>query len=246
MEWLKNTPIAHRGLHDADAPENSLLAFQKAMEAGYAIELDVHLSYDGEVVVMHDENLQRMTGVDGEIAQLHLSEIQKHKLLKSDEGVPTLKEVFDLVDGRVPLLIEIKNEGRVGGVESALSALLKTYKGEVAIQSFNPFVLQWFANNAPHIIRGQLSGSFSDVKLAWHKKFLLKNLLLNGISKPHFIAYELDCLGNYMVQKQRKDMPLLGWTVRSDEEMSTVLSRADNIIFELFLPSLEDKKLNKL
>ncbi|HIT62490.1 MAG TPA: glycerophosphodiester phosphodiesterase, partial [Candidatus Caccovivens faecavium] len=139
--WLVETPIAHRGLHDKVSPENSLSAFEKAVENGYAIELDVQLLADDTVVVFHDESLSRMTGNDGYIKFLNKEDLKVLKLGNSKEHIPTFEEVLKLVNGRTPLLIEIKNQFKVGKLEQKVIALLKDYKGEYAVQSFNPFSL---------------------------------------------------------------------------------------------------------
>lgn len=239
MEWLRTTPIAHRGLHSGDSavPENSLAAFQQAIEAGYAIELDVHLSADGEIVVFHDYDLQRMTGVEGKITSLPLAELQKLTLLQSDQRIPSFVDVLALIHGQVPLLIEIKNEEAVGGLEQKVIDVMKDYRGSFAVQAFNPFVMGYFKENAPDIVRGQLSGSFRNESLAFYKKFLLRNLLLNGISAPHFVAYEYDSMPQWMANRLKaKNLVLLAWTVNSEQRAEQAEKKFDNIIFELFRP----------
>lgn len=238
-EWLVTVPIAHRGLHSGDAavPENSLAAFQKAIEAGYAIELDVHLSADDVIVVFHDKELRRMTGVEGSITDLSLTELQQLRLLGSDQTIPTLDEVLMLIAGQVPLLIEIKNEGEVGALEQALIDRLDDYTGLYAVQAFNPFVLGYFKKHAPGIVRGQLSGSFKKENLAWYKKFMLRYLLLNGVSAPRFVAYEYDSMPQWMAARlQAKGLLRLAWTVDAPEQVANMNSRFDNIIFEKFRP----------
>ena len=141
--WLVETPIAHRGLHDKNIPENSLSAFSKAVEKGYAIELDVQLIADGTVVVFHDKSLSRMTGNDGYLKFLNKDDLKILKLKNSKEHIPTLQEVLDLVNGKTPILIEIKNEAKVGKLEQSLIDILKNYNGEYAVESFNPFSLQY-------------------------------------------------------------------------------------------------------
>lgn len=237
MQWLRQIPIAHRGLHDEQSPENSLSAFTKAKEAGYAIELDVHLSSDGVLMVFHDFTLERMTRFYGDIRRLASSFLRSLVLLNTQESIPTLQEVMKLVDRKVPLLIEIKNEGKVGELEGKLLKAIRDYKGRVAVQSFNPFSVAWFAKNAVDIPRGQLSGSFKDTNFPFYKKFLYQNLLMNGVSKPHFIAYEAEYLPNLAVKVSRMmHKTILAWTVRSAKEREDVLQYADNIIFEAFLP----------
>ncbi len=236
--WLVETPIAHRGYHDKTAPENSLAAFSKAIEKGYAIECDVHLLADGTVVVFHDESLARMTGNDGYLKYLNKEDLKALKLKGTKETIPTLEEVLKLVDGKVPMLIEIKNKYKVGKLEQAVIDLLKNYKGEFAVQSFNPYSMAYFKKHAPNIVRGQLSGFFKGEKLGWFKKFMLKSMRLNKkVSEPHFIAYECYTLPNRYVKKYKK-LPLLAWPVDSKKEYLRVVKYCDNVIFEKFDPEI--------
>lgn len=241
--WLVETPIAHRGYWGKNTPENSLAAFLKTIEKGYAIELDVQLLADGTVVVFHDESLARMTGNDGYLKYLNKEDLKALKLKGTKEHIPTLEEVLKLVDGKVPILIEIKNEYKVGKLEQAVINLLKNYKGEYAVQSFNPYSLEYFRIHSPNTIRGQLSGSFKgenfkDVKQPRIVRFILRRMMLNKkVSQPHFIAYEAQALPNRFVKKY-KNLPLLSWPVQSKEEYLNVVKYCDNIIFEKFDPEI--------
>lgn len=236
--WLVETPIAHRGLHDKDCPENSISAFQKAITEGYPIELDVRMIADGTVIVFHDESLSRLTDNDGYIKFLNKSDLDILRLKDSKEKIPTFEEVLKFVDGKVPLLIEIKNPSKVGELEKKVIELLKDYKGEYAIQSFNPYVLEYFYKHAPNILRGQLAGYFKKEKLSFFKKYALKRMLLNKkISHPDFISYEARKIPNRFTRKYRK-LPLLAWTVRSQSEYIRVVKHCDNVIFENFEPKI--------
>ena len=163
--WLVETPIAHRGLHDKTSPENSLSAFKKAIEKGYAIELDVHQISDGTIVVFHDESLSRMTGNDGYLKFLTKNDLPMLFLNGTKETIPTLEQTLSLINGEVPVLVEIKNTGKVGSLEQAVIDILKKYKGQYAVQSFNPYSLGYFYQHAPEITRGQLSGYFKNQKM---------------------------------------------------------------------------------
>lgn len=236
--WLVEYPIAHRGLHTDEMPENSLGAFQNAIDNGYPIELDVHLTCDGTVVVFHDDSLARVTNKDGYVKNLTKDTLKDYSLFGTKYTIPTFKEVLDLVDGQVPILIEVKNTGKVGELESALLKILKDYTGEYAIQSFNPYVLEWFKKNAPQIARGQLAGYFKGEKLSFIKKFALKRMLLNKkISCPDFISYDARNVPNRFVNKY-KNLPLLVWCVRSQDEYLKKVKYCDNIIFENFEPKI--------
>lgn len=240
MEGLQNflldKYIAHRGLHNKETPENTIGAFNNAILKGYAIELDVQLLKDGTVVVIHDNKLSRLCNENKYISNCNYEDIKDLKILNSEYSIPTLKEVLEFVDGKTPLLIEIKNTLKVGELESKTYELLKNYKGEYAIQSFNPFSLEWFKINAPNVLRGQLSSYFKGENLSLFKKILLKKLKLNKISSPNFISYNTENLPNKYVK--RTNLPILAWTVRSQEEYLRVIKYCDNIIFENFEPSI--------
>lgn len=238
--WLFSRPIAHRGLHGIDAPENSLAAFGKAIEAGFPIEIDVRPIDDGTVVVFHDDKLTRMTDLDGYVCNMTKSDLEKVRLRNSDERIPTFKEVLEFVDGRTPLLIEIKNDSTVGQLERDTLELLSSYKGEYAVQSFNPYSMEFFKKTAPQIPRGQLSCFFDKKDLGFFKRFVLKRLKMNKVSSPDFISYNHANLPNKYVTKTK--LPTLAWTVRSNAEMEKCLPYCDNIIFENFIPVIGEKE----
>lgn len=236
--WLVKDYIAHRGLHNKENPENSLGAFARAIDEGYAIELDVQQIADGTIIVFHDYSLARMTGKDGYTKNLLKSELCDFKLSGTDFCIPTLVEVLNFVDGQVPLLIEIKNEGKVGELEKNTYEILKNYGGQYAIQSFNPYSLEWFKLNAPSVLRGQLSSYFKNINLSFVKKYALKHMLLNKkISCPHFISYNVENLPNHIVKRFNK-LPLLAWVVRSQTQYIKAVKYCDNIIFEGFDPKI--------
>lgn len=234
--WMAGVTIAHRGLHtdDAERPENSMAAFRAAVTEGYPIELDVHITADGVVVVLHDDTLERMTGDPRRVSDIDLADLRELRLLGTDERVPTLREVLDLVKGDVPLLIEIKNPGKeIGPLEIAVLGELEGYTGEIAIQSFNPFSLAAVHEEKPTIPRGQLSGSFEGEDLASYEAFILRNLLMNWKSRPTFVAYELDALPTWGATLQRiRGRSLLGWTANSPEDLSRAEELCDGVIFD--------------
>lgn len=246
IAWLKGTVIAHRGLHDhnVNIPENSISAFAGAIEKGYIIEMDVSLTKDKKLVVFHDKKLKRLFGLDRYLKDISYEELSKQKLPNSNETVLLFGEVLNFVDGKVPLLIEIKNEGKAGEMESMVYDQLKNYKGKYAIQSFNPYTLKWFRMNAPEVLRGQLSGSFiiSDyeveyagtTRLPGHKRFLLKNLLLNFESRPNFIAYEVNNTSDKRIKSLKKlGAPVLGWTIKEQAMYEKAKYEYDNLIVDI-------------
>jgi glycerophosphoryl diester phosphodiesterase len=233
--WVSGAPIAHRGLHTGDSvrPENSLAAFRAAADAGYAIELDVHLTSDGTAVVMHDENLEAMTGDPHDISELTAAQVARLRLLGGAERVPTLGAVLRTVDGRVPVFVEVKNPGKIGALEDAVAAELKSANGPVAVMSFNPFSLARIAEKAPNVPRGQLAGTFRGESLSFAKKFVLTRMLMNWRSRPQFIAYELEGLPSLGTWLQlRRGRPLVVWVARTHEAFARAEDFGDNVIFD--------------
>ncbi|NET50341.1 MAG: glycerophosphodiester phosphodiesterase [Merismopedia sp. SIO2A8] len=237
MDWMLNRAIAHRGLHcGTTIPENSLSAFAAAIEQNHPVELDIQLLADGNIVVFHDPDLERMTGRKGAIAHQTLASINALRLLDTNQHIPSLPEVLKFIRGRVPILIEIKNDGKVGTLEAALLKAIQGYTGEFAIQSFNPYSLAWMRKHAPHIIRGQLLCSWKTVQARWVLKIVWDNLFLNWASLPHFIAYEVNALPNLpaTIANRVFQCPLLAWTIRNHADQQHALQHADNIIFDTF------------
>ena len=239
ISWIKETPIAHRGLHTKDIPENSLSAFENALKNNYAIELDVQFTKDKEVVVFHDENLKRMTNDTRNIEDVNYDELKNLRLGNTNEIIPTLEEVLELVDSKVAILIEIKDCKDYIELSEKTYEILKGYEGNYAIQSFNPFILEWYKNNASEVVRGQLSGTFTEgsESLNSFEKFVLKNMLLNFKSKPNYIGYELEGIPKSKLESLRKKgVPIIVWTVKNKEDMEKAYKYSDNITFENFLP----------
>ena len=218
-------------------------------------ENEIHEIYDGTVVIKYVERMPgrrakvcvysndpnvdpsgACIGQNGTRIQNIVSQLGNAK--DSKEKIPTFEETLKFVDGRVPLLIEIKNQGKVGELEKKVIDLLKDYKGQYAVQSFNPYVLEYFYKHAPNILRGQLAGFFRGEKLSFIKKYALKRMMLNKkISKPDFISYEAKRVPNRFVRKF-KSLPLLVWTVTSQSEYLKVVKYCDNVIFENFEPKI--------
>ena len=236
LKFLKETIIAHRGVHnEKDIIENSLEAFKEAVNKNYIIELDVHFLKDGEVVVFHDDNIERMTGINKNLKDSTYDEIRNIKLLNKNTYIPKFSDVLKLVDGKVPILIELKNDNKVGLLESSLVQILKKYNGKYAVQSFNPLSIMWFKNNYPNIIRGQLVCKFKNKKMDNIKKFILKTMFFNIITNPDFISHSVDDLSYKEVNKIKKNKFILGWTVRNKERYDELIKYYDNLICEKFI-----------
>ena len=239
QQWLVEYRYAHRGLHDETYPENTIPAFLKAAAQGYAIELDVHLSKDGELVVFHDGLLERMTGKQGRVEDYTAKELQTFTLGKTRYTIPLLKEVLEQINGGVPILIETKNEGMGGKLEVQLYEMMRKYQGRYAVQSFSPFSIGWFKKNAPEVLRGQLSGGFAAgaEHIAKINRVLLSQLLTNFLCRPNFISYEEKRVNACVVQRLKKGgIPVLCWTVRSEAQEKEARRYANTVIFEGYCP----------
>lgn len=243
LTWLKEKLIAHRGFHSEDGsiPENSLLAYEKAMEKGYGIELDVNILNDGTVVAFHDYNLKRLCHVDRNISELNIEDLNQLRLLNSNQHIPTLSEVLTYVDGSTPLLIELKPHGNVKEMLDATMRLLNEYKGEYAIFSFHPLVSYLLKKKYPHVIRGQISESFKDdPKMSKSLKFLMKKLVFNVFTKPDFISYGIKDLPNKKLDRlKRKGTTIISYAARNQNEFDFVKSHYHNVVFEYFEPKIK-------
>jgi len=237
--------IAHRGLHDnaADWPENTLAAFARAVEAGYGIELDVHVTRDDQLVVAHDDGLGRICGEDVAIADLSLGELRQRRVLGSTQTIPLLSEVLSVVDGRVPLIVEIKQESDATRIAKLTNAVMSTYDGVYCIESFDPRVLWWYRLHRPDVTRGQLADvvtpevSTSFKVLDW----ALTNMAFNLITWPDFIAYDCQHAAQPALHWWRRVLgcPLVAWTIRSQRQLDNAKHSFSAYIFEGFTPAVD-------
>lgn len=239
IDEFLNVRYAHRGLHDAEKAENSISAMRAAVEAGYGIELDVRLSKDGKLVVFHDDTLDRVCGREGKVIDFTAEELATFKLSGTDDGIPTFDEVLLAVDGRVPLLVEIKENAGDSSVSKAAAERLKGYNGPFIVESFNPLSVKNASEILPEIACGFLSRHFTkEEETRKPLYFVLEHLLINRVSNPSFIAYKHE--DHYM--PMLKLARLLGaatiaWTVRSPEEEKAAFEHGfDAVIFENYIP----------
>lgn len=236
---------AHRGLHNADRPENSLAAFRAAVEAGYDIELDVQLSRDGVPMVFHDATLTRVCGVEARLSEYTAAELAKMPLCgKAGHTIPTFAEVLALVNGRVMLLVEIKGEKDIAPVCEATSALLDAYAGPFCVESFSPYVVRWFRENRPEWVRGQLSSHFfRDPRHRTLSGLIMQSLVTNYLTKPDFVAFDR-CYSRYfpfwLATRLHRGYSA-AWTVKSRAQELACRTRFDCIIFEGYLPEKRSK-----
>jgi glycerophosphoryl diester phosphodiesterase len=231
VAWIGKYAYAHRGLHGSGVPENSPAAFTAAMEHGMGIECDVQRSSDGQAIVFHDWELDRLTGESGPVDQLTAASLGAIRLTGGDDTIPSLRQVLDLVDGRVPLLIEVKSRKnmRIPSLCLAVLRVLEGYRGKHAIMSFDPRVPRWFKRYAPMTVRGLVITEEND-----HTVFsrLLRRLSLWQAS-PDFLAYDIRDLPSRFATAQRKrGLPIVSWTVSSPELLARAKQHADAPIAE--------------
>lgn len=238
---LFGTYYAHRGLHDnsSNAPENSMAAFRKAVNAGYGIKLDVQLTKDRIPVVFHDETLKRVCGVSGKVRDYTYEELQQFRLCRSEERILLFEDFLKLVDGKVPLIIEIKIHEDVDTVCSVTDELIRKYKGVYCVESFHPLAVAWYRKHRPEVIRGQLSTNLAKPGKAEPLYLLAVHYLLtNFLSRPDFIAYDHLHKNNISrVLCRTLYRPLnVAWTIKSQKELDESREDFDLFIFEGFIP----------
>lgn len=236
IDLFKQVLYAHRGLHDLDnsIAENSIPAFALAVERGFGIELDVQLSSDGVPMVFHDATLDRVCGTPGRLCERSSSELRRLKLF-GIEGthIPTLAEVLSLVNGRVPLLVEIKEHPSPARSAEETAKLLDKYCGPYIVEAFHPFALLWFRKHRPMVLRGQLSAAFlKDSGTRAPRYAILHLFLLNFLARPDFIAYDLHHRRSLVIRILRAlfGVPLFGWTAKTEAEYNVF--GFDTLIFE--------------
>jgi len=231
--------FAHRGLHtgDGSAPENSLTAFRMAANVGYGVELDVHITLDDQIVVFHDDDLARMTGVEGRIEDYTYEQLQALRLAGTSERIPLLTEVLDVIGGVGPIILEIKSGNRRALLCEKTCAILRDYPGDVCVECFDPRVLHWFRRHAPWYLRGQLAmppSHYDKQTTSRWLAFLCGNCLMNFIGRPQFIAYEIGPKPLTVHLAEAMGAMRVCWTSRSHHD------KQDNeaVIFEHYRPDL--------
>ncbi len=240
---LSRRSYAHRGYHDNESgpPENTLSAFRAAVEHGYGIELDVQLTKDKQLVVFHDLDLKRAAGIDKRVRDVDYEELKSIGIFNSEETIPLFTEVLAAVDGKAPLLVELKSDGdRLWADEVCriTSEQLRAYQGDFGVQSFDPFMVRWFALSAPEMTRGQLvmGTKWYTSKLSKREGILASSLIINVICRPNFISYKYD--DRNFALKIAKFLGAMSfmWTVRSLEDQLNLEKSEDAIIFEGYAP----------
>ncbi len=242
LEQLRKWRYAHRGFHGNGVPENSMEAFRLALEAGYGIELDVHLLADGNLGVMHDSALLRTTGEPGKIEALTTDRLSRIRLEGTEQTIPEFRQVLELFAGKAPMIIELKTDGgNYARLTETLCRMLEGYSGPYCVESFDPRCIRWLRKNRPDIVRGQLSENFlrSDGSgVNWPLRFAMTFLLSNGLTRPDFVAYRFAHRNHVSVWLCRKLFRVQGvsWTIRTPEEFDTACREGWIPIFEGFRP----------
>lgn len=251
MEEYSSWLIAHRGLHDnkGPAPENSMAAYRRAVQAGFGIEMDVRESKDGILFLSHDDNVKRTTGVDRKISDMTQAEVRELKLFGTNEGIPLFKDALEMVKGQVPLVVEIKSENlkRTNALCEQVAFWMDSYEGQACIESFNPLVLWWYRRHHPETLRGQLSDrTFGLTGPMRYIAFPLSCCALNFLTKPDFIAYNVKWahLARFQFLRFLKAYAM-GWTPKSAETVQKHKKDFDTFIFDSFLPNKNEWREEK-
>ena len=236
--WL----YAHRGLHDGNnsVPENSLEAFRLAVANGYGMELDVQLTADHQLVVFHDKTLKRVCGADVVLHTLTYDELKTYPL-PDGSVIPLFSEVLALVNGQTPIIVEVKYHGNVTEIAKATHEALSRYRGAYCVESFHPLAMRYFQKHAPDVIRGQLAygGPWKKEDNSLPLHFAMKHLLVNCLSRPHFVAYSVptDRTVSMWLMKHVFKPLLACWTVRDQKVLDDARKEGYQYpIFELFSP----------
>lgn len=244
LYWLKR-PIAHRGLHDAAKGiiGNSASAVRAAMGKGLAVEVDLQCAAGQMPIVFHDATLERLTAETGPVAARSVEALSSIPLRNSSDCILSLPALLDLVDGHVPLLLEVKTTWRRDGrFETNIARMLASYQGPVAVMSFDPYALASFRTAAPRLPRGLVAERFANAadwpQLTAGQRFAMRHLLTAAIAWPHFVAYDIEALPAFapLAAKVLFGLPLLAWTARTEEERERALRYADAVIFEGIKP----------
>ena len=237
---------AHRGLYEKDqsVPENSLEAFRRAAEHGYGVELDVQLSKDGAVVVFHDDIVDRMTTEKGRVDSFTLAELKAMPLMGTEHRMPLFTDVMAVLDGVSPTIVELKSTPNYEELCTKTLAILRTLKGPYCVESFDPRIVRWFYKNAPDLVRGQLTESFSHWRKAglplW-RCVMMHTLFVNFLTHPQFIAFGRGHRPLCMLLGRKLGAKTVFWTERPDADHATLQKRYDCRIFEHYRPETRYK-----
>ncbi len=240
LSWIQNNLIAHRGLYtkDQSVPENSFASYKKALEKGYSIELDLNVLKDGTVLAFHDYHFKRLCKRPEELRDVTYDECKDFTLFDTMEKIPRFDEVLSLVNGKVPLLIELKPHGDVLLLCESFMKCIKDYQGQWAVFSFHPKVVSWFKKNQPEVIRGQISEYFkNDKNMSLITKYSMRTMFFNRFNKPDFVSYGIHDIPNkYLDRLMKKGTTIISYAARSQKAFDFVKRHYHNTVFEFFEP----------
>lgn len=247
LKELHRWSYAHRGLHSKGIPENSMAAFEAAKNGGYGVELDVHLLADGNLAVIHDSDLERVTGQSGTIEELTTEQLQNYRLCSTQETIPEFRRVLDLFHGEAPLIVELKtHKNNHDALSDAVCKMLDQYNGPYCLESFDPRCILWLRKHRPDLIRGQLTENYfvkGRPRIPVILKWIMTHNLANCITKPDFVAYryaDRHCTISNSLCLRR--MTGVSWTITTPHEYETATKEGWIPIFEGFLPDPEGLK----
>ena len=235
--WLVNSAITRFGFVTEHEPETSTGAYENSIKIKAPIMLCVQSLDDENLVCFSYKNVAKITDGTGYVQTLSLDEVKKLKIKNTDYKVLSFEDALKNINGRVPVLINIYNDGSVGKIESNIYKVLKEYKGEFAIMATNPYTVEWFKLNAPDVLRGIKSGKFTDKFYGSIKTKKLTKLKFNKIAEPDFIVYNACDLPSKYVNKYNV-LPIIAYNVTNEHEYLHAVKYCDNVISDAFIPEI--------
>jgi glycerophosphoryl diester phosphodiesterase len=226
MNWLNKLPIAHRGLHSNanNIYENTKESFLAAVNENYAIECDVVLSKDHEVVVFHDENLKRLCNLDKNVSSLTMNELRSLKIYESNSNIISLDEMLHVVSAHVPIIIEIKGKF-TPFIEERIQEIIRSYRGPIALKTFNLKSVEWLIKFLPYVYKGLVIDSNTNN---------FESILDLNID---FVSCDIEFIESNLIDRvKKKGLPIITWTVDNEDKKKKANLIADNIIFENIRP----------
>lgn len=235
--WIINNTITRYGFVTDTEPENTIGAYQNAIKLKTPIMLAVQCLDDENIICFSYKNIAKVTEGTGYVQTLNINDVKDLKIKNTDYNILTFEEALNYIDGQVPVLVHIINDGNVGKNESNIYKILKNYNGEYAISSTNPYVLLWFKDNAPNVWRGIKSCKFSDKYFGSIKSKKLTKLKFNKMCEPDFIIYNACDLPNKYVKKHSL-LPIIAYDVTNEHDYLNVVKHCDNVISDGFIPEI--------
>lgn len=241
MKWIKTSLIAHRGLHSKGIPENSLKAFIEATKNGYDIELDLQLTKDDRIIVFHDNTLARLCGVDKKVSSLTYDELSAYTLKETSHTIPLFIDILDNIPSTTNLMIELKTGRQIKKLVTLFLDVIRKYDFQFVVQSFDPRIVRIVRKLAPDITRGYIT---KDRQIDCNfLNTIIKILPIHSWAQPDYYVYKFDNLPNDVMNKYKSQgIPILSYTVTSNEEMKFIKENYDNAVFEGYLPSLNKEE----